>query len=983
MRRHAFLSILLSLIFILPASAQFSYSELDPASLRWSSIRADNYRIEFPVGCDSLARRYSSILEWENGFVGNSLGMKPGEFQKRPLPVLFHSLNSSSNGVVTWAPRRMELFTLPQWDEPCAMPWEYSLTIHENRHAAQMQFGYRNVFKPLGWLLGEMLPGALSGLYPGKLLLEGDAVVAETALSNSGRGRSAAFLQYYMLSFDNNQYRDWTRWRLGSYYKYTPGHYNFGYLVLSGIRTLYDAPLFMADYLDYVSRRPYNPYPFRTLLKKTSGKPFKESFPEIMHHHYLVWAADTSARRPFMDCEPLSSPRIQTEYGNPNNSPEGDFLYVKEDIYHTPALVAIDSAGVERRLFAVSGSIGKMNYDATDSTLIWNETVSDPRWGQRVKSVIKSYSFPRGGNVRQLTRDGSLVYPTEFNEVCLAAIRYLTEGGSRIAFVGKNTGEIFEEWDVPSFIQPVQVTSFDGRVFVAAICDRGYGIWEITPSGASEVLSPCPVQIASLENEDGDLTFESDYDGTWEFFRYEMASRTLRRLTSTRHGGCDYSLRPDGSLGWVRPSLNGSQAVYTPASEIQSTVVDWNNYHRYPIADALSAQEDALLEASAADLPRLAAIGVASGGGADAPVECSRSGWPKLHSWVPAWVDYDAISEMSFESLRKSASLGFMGFFQNERSTLGGYGGYEAKRTVDTTGVATWHHAAHLNLTFSGLYPVFEASVDFNDRNAIDYCMVEKRDTVGNKVRISQHLKSETLSKPSVRSTLRAYIPWRWYNGGVLTGLIPSAAIIYTNDSFEGKPNLLWYAGLRAYCMQPTPSAAVYPRWGIGAELRYADPLAFAYLYGYVPGFGAGGGFKLSALTQQVVNSGGIFLSSYANILPRGYADFAGAFYGGSKLTAEYAAPFYMGDWHIGTAFYCTRGIITPHFDVCFPTTESVGTLYSAGATFEMEFGAALWIRTPITVGITYSYNGGPGLSALGAKSHHYVGATFDIELPQ
>jgi hypothetical protein len=67
-------------------------------------------------------------------------------------------------------------------------------------------------------------------------MLEGDAVIAETELTNSGRGRVASFLEYYRLSFLQNKHRNWDKWRFGSLKHYTPNVYAFGYLINSTIR---------------------------------------------------------------------------------------------------------------------------------------------------------------------------------------------------------------------------------------------------------------------------------------------------------------------------------------------------------------------------------------------------------------------------------------------------------------------------------------------------------------------------------------------------------------------------------------------------------------------------------------------------------------------------------------------------------------------------------------------------------------------------
>ena len=65
--------------------------------------------------------------------------------------------------------------------------------------------------------------------------MEGDAVAAETALTSSGRGRSADFLEYFRVCFENGDLRDFDRWRFGSQKYYAPDYYKIGYLTVAGM----------------------------------------------------------------------------------------------------------------------------------------------------------------------------------------------------------------------------------------------------------------------------------------------------------------------------------------------------------------------------------------------------------------------------------------------------------------------------------------------------------------------------------------------------------------------------------------------------------------------------------------------------------------------------------------------------------------------------------------------------------------------------
>ena len=203
MRLLRFLTVLLLLTATLKSAAQFYSLGDDPGRLKWYSIETQGYRLIYPDGLDSLARVYGRLLEQYRMPVSYSAGYVPGEMGAGKFPVVIHPYNAMSNGSVALAPSRMDIFSSPEASGAEAMPWEQMLAIHESRHVAQVQFGMSHVFRPFYRIFGEMFPGAMSGLYPCKWMMEGDAVIAETALTDAGRGRSADFLNYFMAAFDS------------------------------------------------------------------------------------------------------------------------------------------------------------------------------------------------------------------------------------------------------------------------------------------------------------------------------------------------------------------------------------------------------------------------------------------------------------------------------------------------------------------------------------------------------------------------------------------------------------------------------------------------------------------------------------------------------------------------------------------------------------------------------------------------------------
>ena len=115
----------------------------------------------------------------------------------RKLSVILHPYAAFSNGSSLLAPRRIELFP----KQPIALETDdfaSQLTIHEVRHFAQMERLDTGITRIAGYILGEQAQSVVLGIHVSKWLLEGDAVLTETLLSNAGRGRIAGFIQPFV-----------------------------------------------------------------------------------------------------------------------------------------------------------------------------------------------------------------------------------------------------------------------------------------------------------------------------------------------------------------------------------------------------------------------------------------------------------------------------------------------------------------------------------------------------------------------------------------------------------------------------------------------------------------------------------------------------------------------------------------------------------------------------------------------------------------
>ena len=358
--------IFLILIFApLTASAQFFVTGDDPGRVKWSFIESENFRLIYPEGSDSLALVYGKNLERFRIPVSRSLGYIPcgpdNPFNRR-MDIIMHT-HYGNNGSVAWAPKRMDLYTIPGAYAPDPSPWNAHLAVHELRHVAQMQFGFTNFFKPGNYIFGQIWEGLAVIIYPGAPFLEGDAVIAETAFTKSGRGRISDFLNYYRVAFDNGDYRKWGHWRFSSQRNYSPDHYSLGYLCLGGARHIYDSPTIYGDALHMASRKPLRFGAKFRQIEEVSGKKFHETFMEICDSIGKVWKAEADARAPYIVSEQVvAEPRLYTDYSSVTFS--GTEMYaVKKGHLDTPVLVGISQDGQEKKIAQMGYQISDLKAD--------------------------------------------------------------------------------------------------------------------------------------------------------------------------------------------------------------------------------------------------------------------------------------------------------------------------------------------------------------------------------------------------------------------------------------------------------------------------------------------------------------------------------------------------------------------------------------------------------------------------------------------
>lgn len=844
-------AIVLVLSSLLPMKAQFAVYGNEPASLRWRQIESPAYRFIYPENCDSLALNYAR--EWER--YRRVLGADRIPYQ---IPVVLHPYSAVSNGFVVWTPSRMEMYTAPAMYSPEPLNWHRLLAIHEGRHVAQMAFLYEKPFSFTQNLFGELLAGPWSMYWSSSAFMEGDAVVAETALSDAGRGRSADFMEYFRVSFENGELRDYDRWRFGSNRRYTPDFYKVSYLSAAAL-----------------GNGPHT---------ESFDNSFRKRFSDFSTELQWEWVQETARRAPFQSYIQITeNEEFYTSYSG--LCVWQSKLYAQRSgLDKNSRIVSFDPQSGDSHLGALCGAESKLA--AGKDRLYWSDSVPDERYEMLSTSVIFSYD---GKRVRREIEGGRFYNPAagEVNgEERLAVVENRSDGSSAVLVYkrdAKGTLLVTESYLAPAGVQPLEVLWMDGRLYASVITEHGQALAEVQKD-FELIMEPTNAKLNHLFAQDGKIYFTSDKFSVNELFTFDPATGKVLQMTNLAQGGKDFTILDD-KLFFTILSPNGRNICRSDIAGLPIKEVDWSLRPEHPMADSLRGRFE---------------IGLIN----ERPDTCLSAAKPysklknalRIHSWAPLYIDYDELLSGSLQNITSDVGLGGTLFFQNDLSTFYGSLSYRA-----WTATTSWVPATELNLSYRGLYPVFDAKA--------------------------------ILYTGGYFGRLRSYILLNFSANGWSRGIIPVCSY-----EFNSSQNIL-SASLRAYDILSQPRACILPRLGIGAEVgvqkydlgEMKGLSFFLSAYGYLPGI----------------------KSTHSIAFNYNFSQMKGL----NSLTVRYAMPFlYLDSAALAPLTYVKNFEFIPFYRYYDNILENVRAEHRAGAQLNVVLGNLLCLTYDFKLGLQYSY---------------------------
>lgn len=836
--------------------AQFINYGADPFKLKWNIVDLKHYKLVYPVGNDSMAYQYALYLE--NAYRHIEKTMNPP--RKYTFPVILHPDNMLSNGMVAWAPRRMELITTPSSDL-YAQRWDRQLVLHESRHVMQTSIVMQGIFLPLYYLLGEQAAGVGAFFLP-KWFLEGDAVVAETALSSSGRGRLPEFNMTYRAQLMTGESYSFDKWFLGSYKNYTGNYYALGYDITAYARYRYGGEVWNNAVNRYVSRILSIP-PFSNAVKHYTGLTNKKLFEETFSFLKGEWNIQDSLFRATNPPEPdILSPRQKryTAYNDPQALSDSSALAVKSNLTDLRSLTQIEN-GREKRL----SYLGNINSRIllNNNRVYWTEYVPGLRWTHKNYSVVKYYDLTTKRTVTLTPRQRYLAPAVDADGKRIAVSRFSPDGKNQVLLIDPDNGKETARFDVPdnAFVKDLTFGP-DGTLIAVGVNNKGITIIRLDPDNDrwDELLPPTTANITSPTWQDGKLLFESGLNGTNHLYYLDPADRKTYRLAGARFGAFSPTLSPGGKrLFFSDYQADGYRIASLLADSLKPEAADFDRPYRHTLAEAISQQEQFNL-----DTARLEPV----------PFEPRRyrrvPHLLRIHSWAPFYYDVNDILNLDSEDLKAAVKPGITALSQNTLNT-----------TIAQAGWYYWkgYHHGKLSFTYMGWYPVLNVNIDYGGRT---FDIGWDKNEAGQPVAHGRHT-----DRTLVEADARIYIPFNLTRGYYVSGFQPTLTYKYTNNNYRqlsnGKQKNYQYLlpEVRYYYYRKLALRDILPKWGYQIRLQYLkspfDNENFGSLYAarltaYVPGLRQNDGLMLRLGYQyQELKNKTFYIPTQLIDAPRGY----------------------------------------------------------------------------------------------------------------
>ncbi len=865
-----------------PVNAQFFSAGNEPFNVSWQHIDTEKFKIIYPAGLDHEATRLANYIEGSYRYLQNSMSTTV-----KQIPIILHHQNVLSNGFVTWAPKRMEIMTTPSRDYS-SQDWLENLALHEYRHVLQVYKQNKGFTKVLTFLTGQTgigLPVAQTPLW----LNEGDAVIAETICSKTGRGRMSSFsMPFKACILSHEKSFSYDKLYFGSYKDFVPDYYKLGYYLTSYARIKYGKDIWNKS-IDHIGQFSFLPYSLHIGLKNTYGTSRKSIFRETIDTLKSLWSNEYSNLN-LTKYSNINSDQsrdyINYRYVHPRH--DGSIISFKSSYDELNSIVLTDTDGKETILH-VPGYVFENRLSVGSNLIVWDEIVPDPRWEQRNYSVIKSYDLSTG-KTKTLTHKSRIFSPcVNHEDQKIAAIEIdLKNTSSLIIMDALNGYEIcrhtapapgllhYPVWNGKDSVFAVFTSHKLGKQLYAL--DLNTGKW-------SKIFDPAFKNISQISTWKRYLIFTADFSGIDNIYALNINSGELYQITSSRYGAFyPFADERSETLYYSEYTENGYRPVRKKMVKAEWKRFDRTDYFMSDWVNQLTDQEDTFT------LNGLQMNKVYS-----AKRYSRFSNLLNIHSWMPFYMNPQSVADSDLE-----IKPGLTILSQNILST-----------SISSVGISYENQTFTVRPSFSyrGFLPVFDFHSTIggpNKRHVFPADVVPKDTTF-----------------PFFEFVLGSYIPFRFSDNKYRKLLQPEIDLEYENTLYYNngirKGMLFIHYKLLLYRYLMLARRDIYPEWGQLIRLTFTHTPFESSQYGiltsgsgvfYFPGImNHHSIFLYGGFQYREMGRGKYHYPVNRITLPRGYSHIMNEPLARmtTKFSLNYGMPLFYPDLSLGSVAYIKR----------------------------------------------------------------------------
>ncbi|MEM9259583.1 MAG: hypothetical protein AAGA62_08040 [Bacteroidota bacterium] len=531
----------------------------NPPAVDWKKIDTEVGRVIFPAGYEIRAKRVASLIELLEAKHQQSIGD-----QHYPFDLVLRTPDMTANGYVGLAPFRSEFFVTPpqSLNSLSVTDWVDLLTIHEYRHVQQNSNERRGITKLASYLQGQYGWAVTSAIATPNWFSEGDAVIAETALSAAGRGRTPAFSQELRSLLANDITYSYAKARNGSFRSLVPDHYRYGYAMVAYAREQYGNNFWRSVLHDGAAYRSLI-YPFDRALRKKTGYGTQELYQKTMQALKVRQDSALAVRPALVEGEPIGYDfKPVTNYRFATTDDKGRILALRSGFHLTPALVFVDPDGGKDQVITPVGIQRERYVDVRGNLATWIESRQNPRFTNQNYSEIIVYELASGRS-RRITDKGKFLAPSlSFDRRQIVAVEDdPLRGPPTLVVFDTQSGE--ENWRFPVATQAVSYPRFapDGKsVYYYDRSFQGVAIHRVSlvDKSVTTVKARSAEQVDWLQvTVDGGLVYSSGRDGIDNIYLLDPEAKQVRQLTNVAIGATLPYLAEDGQLYYSEATPSG------------------------------------------------------------------------------------------------------------------------------------------------------------------------------------------------------------------------------------------------------------------------------------------------------------------------------------------------------------------------------------------------------------------------------------------